>query len=163
MLYRGLRDGFLATTRGKHIGEFSYFHRSLIIDWSPITSQVSIISKFNFNVVKLSRVRPKFSLLTYSKFEVDPFPALAQSVAVSETGSLRVIDYTKRPNPPILHRKELLLPADDPLSVSAAALTNSLDAAGLLQDAKSIGTVTGWQRRLSEAGYELRGETLVKI
>ena len=162
-LYRPLRGTFLATSRGKHIGEYSYFHYSLIGDWSAFSDQLNALGASDFNVVKLNRRHPKFSLLTYLDFEIAPFPPLARSVSVNEFGSTRVMDYTSRNNPPILHRKELLLAADDPCGERAARLTGTLEEHGLLKNAKSIGTLEGWNRRLKEAGFAVRGDELIKL
>lgn len=162
-LYQGFRKAFLATSRGKHIGEFSYFHQSLISDWSAYKSELEEIGNPDFNVVKLSRKQPKFSLLQYSNFDTSPFPVLKYSFAVHNGGNVFVTDYTQRSNPPILHRKELLLPADSPIAIESAKLTNTLEKSGLLKNAKAIGTLVGWNVRLKEAGFTLLGYELVNL
>jgi hypothetical protein len=55
-------------------------------------------------------------------------------------------------NPPILHRKEIILPSDHPLHASFARLTAQEEKHGLLADPATIGTRDGWQRCLAIAG-----------
>ena len=82
----------------------------------------------DFNVVRLSVSR--LSFLNYERFSV-PFPALLTALSCDlANGASRFTDYSQRRNPPILHRKELLLPADDPLVPEAAQLTRRLEVLG---------------------------------
>ena len=107
-----------------------------------------------FNVIKLNRTH-RFSLLRYEPFTT-PFPALLASVSFDlHRETMRAIDYTRRANPPILHRKELLLPADDPIVPLADELTTRLEIEGAFADTRSIGTRLGWKRRLSALGIDL--------
>jgi hypothetical protein len=78
------------------------------------------------------------------------------------TRQIECYDYSQSTNPPILHRKEAFLLPDDPLHGKFARLTRQEEKHGLLEDTASIGTRAGWQRRLSEAGYALRGHRLVR-
>lgn len=84
------------------------------------------------NIVKLSRLEPKISYLSYPAFEDDPHPALAQSLSVHlQTFRVRTRDYSDFRNPPILHRKETFLPAEHPLRAKFARLTAAEEAKGL--------------------------------
>jgi hypothetical protein len=65
-------------------------------------------------------------------------------------------------NPPILHRKEALLTTDHPLHAKFARLTQQEEKHGLLDDTATIGTKEGWQARLAETGFVLRGHRLVR-
>jgi hypothetical protein len=65
-------------------------------------------------------------------------------------------------NPPILHRKETFLAPDHPLRERFARLSAQEEKQGLLDDTTTIGTRDGWQRRLHETGFLLRGHGLVK-
>jgi DNA phosphorothioation-associated putative methyltransferase len=59
------------------------------------------------NIVKLNRLEPRISYLSYPAFEHDPHPALAQSLSVHlQTFRVRTRNYSDFRNPPILHRKE---------------------------------------------------------
>ena len=70
-------------------------------------------------------------------------------------------DYSRRCNPPILHRKELLLPADHALVPAAVQLTQRLDRLDAFKDARRIGTRDGWHARLHALGLKLRDGDLV--
>jgi hypothetical protein len=68
-----------------------------------------------FHVVKFARAGWKLSLLAYPGFFDEPFPALSASWLVdlgARTVTARV--YAAEGNPPILHRKETMLPPGHP-------------------------------------------------
>jgi DNA phosphorothioation-associated putative methyltransferase len=114
------------------------------------------------NVVKLGRDRRKVSLLTYAEFFKDPFPALVRSVSVDlAAGAAATRTYDPDRNPPILHRKELLLPTDHPSRAGFEALTRDLERANLYEQSAGIGHRKQWWRRLHSAGYTVRGHALV--
>ena len=115
---------------------------------------------FACNVVKLDR-RSRVSFLRYHDFTV-PFPVLSQSLSLDiSTGNGRQTDYRRRRNPPILHRKELLLPANHPLIQGATGLTRRLEARGAFVDARRIGTRCGWSRALAELGLTIQDGEVV--
>jgi DNA phosphorothioation-associated putative methyltransferase len=114
-------------------------------------------------VIKLHRFSGKVSYLVYPDFDTDPHPVLRRSVKLSlRTRELVCYDYTDSSNPPILHRKEAFLPADDALHAKFARLTQQEEAHGLLADGATIGTRAGCQARLQQAGFTLRGHRLVR-
>ena len=95
-----------------------------------------------------------FSFLRYESFDT-PFPALLTALSCDlERGSARHIDFTTRRNPPILHRKELLLPEDDPRVAEATRLTDRLERLGAFSNRATIGTRDGWRRQLLALGLE---------
>jgi DNA phosphorothioation-associated putative methyltransferase len=63
--------------------------------------------------------------------------------------------------PCILHRKELLLPPDDPRLPAFRALTAAAEEHGLFDEPNKIGTRKAWEARIVEAGLVLRGHRLV--
>lgn len=116
-----------------------------------------------FNLLKFHTISPKVSFLAYPDFDRHPHPALEASVVVDlVTGKVRRDDYSGRANPPILHRKETLLPLDDPRRARFARLTRQEEAAGLLEDTARIGFRLNWERIVARAGYEFRGHRLVE-
>jgi hypothetical protein len=54
------------------------------------------------------------------------------------------------------------LPADHPMHAKFAKLTQQEEKQGLLDDTATIGTTEGWQCRLNERGFALRGHRLVR-
>ena len=64
-------------------------------------------------------------------------------------------------SPPVLHRKELLLPANHPLVPAGVELTERLDRLGAFEDATRIGTREAWRARLSSLGLTIEDGELV--
>ena len=115
------------------------------------------------NLIKLHRHSGKVSYLVYPEFETDPHPALLRSIKLSlRTRELDCYDYANSTNPPVLHRKETFLPADHPLHARFARLTQQEEKHGLLDETATIGTRNGWQQRLHEKGFIMRGHRLVR-
>ena len=85
--------------------------------------------------------------------------AVKQSLRTRE---LDCSDYAKSTNPPILHRKETFLPPGHALAAKFARLTRQEEKRGLLDETATIGTREGWERRLAERGFEVRGHRLVR-
>ncbi len=143
--------------RGKHVGGFSYYHVDLIVQvpgaWEFLQKTRGRFEHSDFNVVRLSYSR--LSFLLYEPLSV-PFPALRTSLFCDLAGGAsRFTDYSERRNPPILHRKELLLPADHPLVPEAVGLTRRLEGLGAFTGVKTIATREGWRSRLEALGLTL--------
>ncbi len=162
--YRQLR----LTGRGKHVGSFSYYHIHLTSRLSSVQAYLEATkirlhrAPFDFNVVKLDR-HFRISFLLYEDFTA-PFPALLKALSCDVAQvTTRLSDYRQRANPPILHRKELLLPADDPLVPEAVRLTQRLEKRGAFTDAQKIGTRNGWIAVLNALGPTLNDGKLAGI
>jgi DNA phosphorothioation-associated putative methyltransferase len=114
-------------------------------------------------LIKLHSQSGKVSYLNYPDFEPDQHPALQRSVKLSlRTREIDCFDYTASSNPPILHRKETFLTDDHPLHAKFARLTQQEEKQGLLRDTATIRTKDGWQARLTERGFVLRGPRVVR-
>lgn len=118
----------------------------------------------HFNLVRIDDAGPCIALLNYPEFADDPFPALRESWLVdldrSEVGYRTYVDSL---NPPILHRKELLLLPDDPRREGYAELTRMAESIGLFEDPKRIGYRRQWLHLVQEKGYHLVGHTLAPL
>jgi len=115
------------------------------------------------NLLKLHRHSGKVSYLVYPDFETDPHPALLRSIKLSlRTREFDCYDYATSTNPPILHRKETFLPPGHALVAKFARLTRQEEKHGLLDETATIGTREGWQRRLAERGFLVRGHRLLR-
>jgi DNA phosphorothioation-associated putative methyltransferase len=148
---------------GKRVGGAFYVHRDALSLVGDRTSRVGeaerVAGAMEWNVAKIEK--SSVSFLLYESFDVD-FPALLISVKVDfGTGTVSRIDYRGRENPPILHRKEVLLPPDDPHLPKFRALTISAEEHGLFRDSNKIGTREAWLARVADAGLVLRGGRLV--
>ena len=154
------------TGRGKHVGGFSYYHTMLLASRSDVRQYLDRVrdriygAPFAFNVVKLN-ARSRVSFLRYEDFAV-PFPALLAALSCNlPRGTARRSEYAGRRNPPILHRKELLLPGDHLLVPEASRLTDCLEKLGAFEDARRIGTREGWSIRLKSLGLTLSDTRLL--
>ena len=147
-----------ATGRGKHVAGFSYYHSDLIVQvpgaWEFVQKTRRLFKpRSDFNVVRLSHSR--LSFLLYEGFSL-PFPALCTSLFCDlASGASRFTDFSRRRNPPILHRKELLLPADHPLVPDAVRLTRRLEDSGAFTGVRTISTRECWRSRLAALGLTL--------
>lgn len=154
------------TGRGKHVGRFSYYHRMLAEKRDGVLARLADVRRrlhgapFEFNVIKLD-AHSRVSFLRYEEFAIEPFPALLAALSCDiSRGTARKTLYSERCNPPILHRKELLLPTDSPLVPEAARLTKELERLGAFADVHRIGTRDGWTTRLASLGVSLGGSRL---
>ena len=148
-----------ATGRGKHVGPFSYYHLSLVRSVPTVEERLDAIhpsipdDRPSFNVVKLND-RNRVSFLLYEDFAT-PFPALLAALSCDlSSDTVRHTDYSSRRNPPILHRRELLLRYDDPIVSAAVALTSRLEELGAFTEPNRIGTRDGWHRHLAALGLD---------
>lgn len=153
------------TKIGRRVGGWLYLHRSGV-DFLPaeeaerLAQVVAQHPDTPWNLCKISK--DKVSLLHYEDFETFGFPALLHSITFDlATQTSKAIDYSKRENPPILHRKELLLP-DDALNIPMyAALTKAAEEAGLFEKPAGIGTRKAWEKRIADTGLKLEGHQLL--
>jgi hypothetical protein len=98
--------------------------------------------------VKIHRRTGKLSYLVYPDFDKDPHPALHRYVKLNlRTRQLECYGYATSANPPVLHRKETFLAADDERREKFARVTADEEKNGLLGG-------YGWHRhprRVAEA------------
>lgn len=154
---------------GKLLPNALYLHRTAVDSLEPLLriyegcARTYLGEIEDTNLVKLHRTSGKVSYLAYPDFDTDPHPALVRSVKLNlRTVELACWDYVGSDNPPILHRKETFLPVEHPLREKFAKLTQQEEKQGLLDDSATIGTRLGWQVRLAECGFALRGHRLVR-
>lgn len=115
------------------------------------------------NIVKLRFLEPSVSYLSYPHFDADPHPVLASSVLVHlQTFRLQYRHYSDSENPPLLHRKEEFVRADDPSHAKYQRLTRQEEANGLYKQPWLIGTRQGWSDVLSQKGLRLAGHRLLR-
>jgi DNA phosphorothioation-associated putative methyltransferase len=153
----------------KKVGAHNYFHVESVeqLDGNyqtRIKDAIRIGSPGAFNVVKLSEQDEGVTLLDYAGFHDEAFPQLANYWTVDiAAGSFRHRTYAGSLNPPILHRKELLLPADHPQQATYQALTAAAEQIGLFDDPNRIGFKRAWETLLTQKGYRVVGHELVPI
>jgi len=141
-----------------HICAMSQLPRSWRERAEHIASAAETIPERDFNVIKFDEnTGIVLSLLSYQDFDDSPFPELVTSWFVLADGSIRKRHFGRNGNPPILHRKELLLPPDHPRWREFAQLTEALEARGLFSEPTKIGYKKQWQQRLEAASVRVNG------
>jgi DNA phosphorothioation-associated putative methyltransferase len=157
---------------GKRVADHVYGHVAVLGRWpdalrariEQAASLACVTSGLHFNVVKMHTLGEQLSLLAYDDFDDAPFPMLRKSWRINlATGTVVYRDYADSHNPPILHRKELLLPPDDPRIPSYAALTQTAEALGLFDDPTRIGFREQWLTRIAAQGYALQGGEFIPV
>lgn len=99
----------------------------------------------DYNIVKYDINGQALSLLWYPGFFNDPFPALEKSYRIDlKFKRVEKRSYQTSLNPPILHRKELLLSQDDPHSPPFRELTATAEQLGLFENPIHIGFKQAW-------------------
>lgn len=117
------------------------------------------------NVAKFNARTGRISLLSYPEFFDSPFPVLAASWAF-QAGAIEPTwhrTYADSLNPPILHRKELLLPSSHPQYEQWARMTATAESLGLFDDVAAIGFQLNWSRLIQSKGYSLVGDEFLPI
>ncbi|MFP4247923.1 MAG: DNA phosphorothioation-associated putative methyltransferase, partial [Halochromatium sp.] len=161
---------------GKTIGRRTYLHVEALstaparsgLDWegrvAAAERAAGLERGVRFNVVRLDADSGEIALLHYADFFDDPFPALRESWRVEPaTGAVGYRTYADSLNPPILHRKELLLPAEHPRRQEYAALTAAAESIGLFEDSTRIGYRRQWLELVQAAGYRIEGHALLPL
>jgi DNA phosphorothioation-associated putative methyltransferase len=116
------------------------------------------------NVVKINLHRNRLSFLQYLRFEEDPFPTLNGSWVFDPTrGSFALRSYSNSLNPPILHRKELLVGLDHPQRTAWAGITKSAEEIGLFASNSPIGFKLNWQKLIAQKGFRLEGDQFLPL
>ncbi|AFQ46707.1 DNA phosphorothioation-associated putative methyltransferase [Burkholderia cepacia] len=117
------------------------------------------------NVIKLNLASLRISLLRYDDFFDASFPVLLESWSLSAQSEQTITyrSYLDSLNPPILHRKELLLPPSHPLRPKFEAVTRQAEELGLFDETTTIGFRENWSRLVSAKGYKIVGSDFVPI
>ena len=160
------------STIGKHVAGKHYAHISVLPLLSERDQALSreaiaisgLAADRDFNVIRVTDDGDEVALLAYPGFFEEPFPALAASWRYDPASKRMMFrDYSQSFNPPILHRKELLIAPDHPEHARFAALTQTAESLGLFDDPIRIGYRMSWTELIRSKGYELQGDQLVPI
>jgi DNA phosphorothioation-associated putative methyltransferase len=153
---------------GKRVAGDLYLHKKSVRhataeDRDLITEIAQSLSgpEKKWNVVRVGN--DNIAFLTYLDFNEDPFPTLGKSIRFDLLdGRKSVRDFKSHSNPPILHRKELLVPEDFPQREAFAELTGALDDLGVFYDSHKIGFKQQWHNRLRSHGIAIEGYKAIK-
>src|SRR5574337_197028 len=155
----------MPTKLGKFVADNLYVHADALqllpdklIGLVHEAQQLCVEAQATANVFKIDARNRVVSALSYPQFFDDPFPELAQSWRVHiNAGRVVYRNYVDSLNPPILHRKELLLPLDHPRRPEYEGLTEQAEQLGLFTNVNLIGFKRTWDERLRHAGYFVDG------
>ena len=156
--------------QGKVVGGSRYIYKDAInlLD-SPTLDRVEealciVSDEIEWNVVKLDlKDANKLSLLDYENFEEYSFPALKKSYLIDlSKKSFNVRRYSNS-NPPILHRKELLIDPKSPNIELFRDLTDNLERMGAFSNITRIGSKVYWKNQLDEIGIEVKNHKIFPI
>lgn len=155
---------------GKRLPEGVYVHVETLPHLSAelrvavdAATTIAEVDAAAFHVVKFANRGAKISLLAYPTFFEEAFPCLTESWVVDLTSrSVTHRAYAPDGNPPILHRKEVLLPPDHPRVPEFAALTTRATELGLFEDTRTIGTKNAWTAKLERLGLRMDGHQFVE-
>lgn len=118
----------------------------------------------DYNVIKYSLEETNLSLLKYENFFENPFPTLEFSYRIDlENKRVYKRSYLSSLNPPILHRKELLLRPNDPRIAKFGEITLTAEQLGLFDEPIPIGFKQAWEKLIAERGFQLNGDQFVPI
>lgn len=118
----------------------------------------------DYNVVKYDGQSNILSLLWYPEFFEAPFPALETSFRVDLTNQrVEKRSYGTSLNPPILHRKELLLGRDAPNYEQFTQLTETAEQLGLFENPIKIGFKQAWDALIRDKGFQIIDYQFVPI
>ena len=162
------------TMVGKRVVDDLYVHLEWIDEldepaWRAVISDaLSRIGNSAFgrpNVAKINLRTGRLSLLFYPAFEEDPFPELMASWTFPEDmlAPPRFRRYDDALNPPVLHRKELLVGLTHARRESWCAVTAAAEGLGLFESSSTIGFRMNWERAIAQRGFVLDGTKFVPL
>lgn len=147
---------------GKKLPDALYLHKSLLSEkYESIFKVIQNIADAlkihgDWDVVKLFRKEFKVSLLSYPEFFSNSYPPLVKSTLVDlEKLTSRTTSYQKSENPPILHRKELMVSENHKQYEEFCQITKEGEMIGLYENPFKIGFKETWERLIQQKGYEL--------
>jgi hypothetical protein len=119
---------------------------------------------FQFNVVKVNVKTHRLSILEYAHFEQDPFPTLLTSHSFENPNAPPIKrTFSASLNPPILHRKELLVERSHPQINCWIETTRLAESLGLFENSQSIGFKLNWLKKIESKGYFLEGDQFLPL
>ncbi|MGR8998237.1 MAG: DNA phosphorothioation-associated putative methyltransferase [Gammaproteobacteria bacterium] len=157
---------------GKKVLNNVYWHYSLTSAQSPeiqtTVVEAEALAKLkpgvDYNVVKYDGKSKVLSLLSYPDFFEAPFPALERSYRIDLSAQrVEKRSYQSSLNPPILHRKELLLSDDAPNIEQFRQTTETAEQLGLFENPIQIGFKQAWETLIAEKGFQLVDYQFVPI
>ena len=157
---------------GKKVLNNVYWHSSLTTaqpdeaqqNISEAETLANVKAGANYNVIKYDNKSQVLSLLWYPGFYEEAFPTLEKSYRIDLNAKrVEIRSYLNSINPPILHRKELLIRLDDPNYTQFKELTLTTEQLGLFDNPICIGFKQAWDSLIAEKGFQLIDHQFVPI
>ncbi len=156
----------------KKVGDVLYVHTDYIDSLDRSISGlvdkalrcIESTAPVNFNIVKVDEIAETVSLLHYANFYDEPFPTLAESRKIDTISKVVTYrTYTDSCNPPIFHRKELLICPDNSRYEEYRSLTKAAESLGLFENPKNIGYLQQWNKLIESRGFRIEGHSLLPV
>lgn len=159
------------TIRTKRVGSHEYFHvEQLPLADDELANRIANAQRLaqidagRFNVIKVDLAGASVTLLNYPDYFEAAFPRLREYWTVNaERDSVQYRTFANSLNPPVLHRKELLLSKKNPRLAEYERLTETAEAIGLFDNAHLIGFSRAWEDLLHVRGYQAVGHELIPV
>lgn len=150
-------------TIGKKLPNSIYIHKSqikllpsMLGNLTLKTAETFKITPSSWNIIKFQKRDFKISYLYYPEFNKYAYPALKNSRTVDlMKGNVKVSNYSKSKNPPILHRKETFVDDNYKHTHLFREITAEGEAIGLYENIRSIGFKNNWELLIACKGYYL--------
>jgi len=98
-----------------HVESFAFLSLELLTKLAAAERLAQVERVQRFNVARFEHSNGRIALLNYPNFFEDAYPVLYESWNVDVgTGRVSYRTYRDSLSPPVLHRKELMLPEDHP-------------------------------------------------
>ena len=156
--------------KGKVVGDARYVHKDALALIDPnekniVKSAVELLEKNqDWNVIKIElKQLNKVSFLDYEDFNYSEFPALLNSCQVDVANKTVSRRNYSSDNPPILHRKELLINPLDQEFQKYVHLTRHLEELGAFSNSIKIGTKQNWAAELEALGIMVHNHKVTSI
>jgi DNA phosphorothioation-associated putative methyltransferase len=154
---------------GKKLPDAVYLHQSYLSSMpTELANFVDSVAteygnEFDWNVLKLYRRDFKVTLLAYPTFDDESYPALQTSLTIDLVrAKVRKTNFSRSNNPPILHRKEALVPSSHENYTNFVQITEEGEKAGLYENSRKIGFLRSWERTITQKGYALIDGRIVR-
>jgi hypothetical protein len=155
--------------KGKRVGGFMYIHKSgqklIASKYSDaIEKSLPLLNDFaTWNVIKLNIKNPeKLPFLEYESFEQAEFPVLFRSCQIDlKLRKIQIREHSKN-NPPVLHRKELLVHPNHPDREKFQGLTAQLESMGAFENIVKLGTKLRWQAELARLAITVHNHLAIR-
>ena len=158
----------MASSIGKQVADDLYLHSSTISECllPDLLTKIDearqrLPLEHAANVVKINIRTHKLSWLEYEDFDSAPFPRLLASWSfdMAKATGPTFRNYRASLNPPILHRKELLVALTHPGRDKWEELSRVAEALGFFDDSHAIGFQLNWIKTIESKGYQLVGDS----